>query len=288
MASPTAQNVGLGLLAAVAAGLSAFAVWHVQQPHESLATAPPPPRAVVPTPAPATGAGETAPTEENGRATGAPPASAADDDAADPTQQPYPDTGPVTVETWTQAWADDQSDLLVVGDGHSNLDSQWVQVWAEATAEERPVELSHWGEAADVEFNEPLTLSDGDGPLLRVWSASRAGSTIADAADRAELFLETSPSPRAVLISLGLSSGEEDVDAAMDQLLSELPEVPVLVAVGPRASYPEGVADAIYDWTEQDPGRVAVIDLRDMEPSEPGPQEWAAAFQTELGAAAGR
>lgn len=281
MASRTAQNVALGLLAAAAAGLSAFAVWHVQQPHESLATAPAAPRAVVPTPAPAAGGDESSPADEQATATTEPPAPDTAEDA-DATEQPYPDTGATLLQAWQQAWSDDQSDLLVIGDGHSNLDSQWVQAWAEATAQDRPVDLAHWGEAADVQFNDPLTLSEGDGPLLRVWSASRAGSTITDAGERVGLFIETSQTPQAVLVSLGQSSGEEDVTPALDALLDELVQVPVLVTVGPRELYPQGVADAVHDWAEQNAERVAVVDLRDMDPAEPGAQEWAEAFQSQL------
>src|SRR5690606_22567043 len=57
-----------------------------------------------------------------------------------------------SVEGWVDAWSD-ESDLLVIGDGLSNMPSQWVQLWARQVGRDRPVQLHHWGERSDVSFN---------------------------------------------------------------------------------------------------------------------------------------
>lgn len=107
----------------------------------------------------------------------------------------------------------------------------------------------------------------------------RDGSSIADATERIDLFVAASTSPDAVLISLGGSSGSEDVAKQLDELLGQLPDVPVLVAAGPAELYSSGVADAIVTWAEDNSDRVALIDLREATSDNPTAEEWAVAFE---------
>lgn len=267
------QNAVIAGLAALALGMSAFAVWSVGRPHPSL---------------------------QGGTGVTGTPAAAGDDDAATSSAPPASDvatetagdSGQETVEPtetaelldasvggWVRAW-EDEADLLVIGDGYSHLPSQWVQLWAAGLGGQRPVQIHHWGEAADVAFNDPIVLSDtGDAPLT-VWSASRAGSTIAAAAQRYDRFVSASTEPDAVLVSLGLSSANEDIPASLDALVAEVDDdVPVLVMVGPEALYQPGVGDAILSWAQDNNDRVAVVDLRIVAPANPTAEQWARAFQ---------
>lgn len=190
--------------------------------------------------------------------------------------------GEVSVEDWLGAWSDTDADLLVVGDGYSALPEQWLQLWAGIEGQERPVTIRSWDPTSDSTFGEPVTLSEGDGTLLRVWNASRSETSISEAVDRLERFDEASSDPEAVLVSLGQSSGEEDVDASLTALVGGLDAVPVLVVVGPSSLYAEGVGPAIADWAQDRSERVAVVDLSDELGTEPTADEWAQAFAEAL------
>ncbi|WP_134774404.1 hypothetical protein [Ornithinimicrobium flavum] len=281
--STRAQNALLAALAAVAVGASGFAVWSVNRPHPSLSSAEAnsPSMASGTEDATATATATAEPTEPVADTTASPtsdPAQTAapDDDVAAATQAPEDDGA--TVEEWVAAWQE-EANLLVVGDGYSNLTTQWVQQWATLVAQERPVQIRHWGEGEDRTFTAPIVLSEGEGPALRVWSASRGGTTIAQAADRLDRFDRVSADPAAILISLGMDSEEEDIASAMDELLDGLHDVPVLVAIAPEGLYEPGVADDLLTWAQDNEERVAVVDLRETGLVEPTAEEWALAFQ---------
>ncbi|MFB9733385.1 cobalamin B12-binding domain-containing protein [Ornithinimicrobium kibberense] len=280
--STRTQNALIAGLAALAVGTSAFAVWSVNRPHPSL------------TDAPASTAGIDAGTDA------APSTSdvSADESTSEPTtetsapsdesatEQPTTedDSSEVeraTVRDWVDAWSD-EADLLVIGDGYSNMPSQWVQLWGDEVGTDRPVTIHHWGEAQDVTFNDPIVLSEENGPQLTIWSASRDGTTIADAAERIDRFAEEAGGVDAVLISLGMDSEDEDVADSLDELLAEVDgvadDVPVLLAVAPPELYDAGVADDIVAWAEDNHDRVAVVEVGPAAPDNPTAEEWALAF----------
>ena len=163
MDTPTrAANVGLVALALVAAGTTGFAVWNVRQPPAGSA-------------------------DLAGRSTASltleTPVTASPDDAARSSDTPDADPA-ASVDAWADVvLGDDAADLLVIGDGYSNLADQWLELWAERVAEggDRPVTIRHWAEADDVTFADPIQLAEGDDGLS-VWSASRGETTISDAA----------------------------------------------------------------------------------------------------------
>lgn len=68
---------------------------------------------------------------------------------------------------------------------------------------------------------------------VTVWSASRAGSTVADAAEHYERFVDASATPDTVLITLGHSSGR------------------------------------LLDWAQDNHVRVSVLDVRSLAPAYP-------------------
>jgi hypothetical protein len=183
-----------------------------------------------------------------------------------------------SVAGWVEAMSDTDSDLLVVGDGYSALPQQWVQLWAGLEADDRPVTIRAWDTGTDSAFAEPVRLSDGEGPTLRVWNASVPDTTIGEAAGRFARFDDASSDQEAVLVSLGESSGGEDVPAELDALLEAMGDAPVLVVVGPSSLYDAGVGAAISAWAEEHDDRVAVVDLRDALGPEPTADEWAQAF----------
>lgn len=258
------QDLVIVLLAIVAVAVSALAVMKVNRPQETTA---------------ALGASGSA------DAVGIVDDASATSGTAEDAEQTTSSGDESTLEAWVDAWAGD-ADLLVVGDGFSNLPSQWVQLWADRLGDDRPVTIHHWGEAADVSFNPAIQLSDGDGEPLSVWSASRDGSTIHDAAEDYRRFVDASNPPDAVLVSMGLDSGEEDIADGLDQLVAQIDDqdedVPVLIAIGPDGLYDEGVGDALLTWAEDHADRVAVTDLRGMAPDSASAEEWAVAFQSAL------
>lgn len=256
-------DVLLGLLAVVAVALAVLAVSKVNQPrpHAASLGAESSPVAVGVTEDAATTTRETEADETTSRAA-----------------EPDP-------RAWRDAWSGD-ADLLVVGDGFSHLPSQWLQLWAERVGDDRPVTIRYWGEAEDVAFNDPVVLSDGDGEPLTVWSASRGGSTIHDAAEDYQRFVDASTAPDAVLITMGLDSGEEDVAEGLDELVAQIDDedagVPVLLTIGPDGLYDEGVGDALRAWAEDHPDRVSVLDLRGEAPDGASAEQWATSFHVAL------
>ncbi|MFK5646110.1 hypothetical protein ACI3ET_06230 [Ornithinimicrobium sp. LYQ121] len=278
--STRAQNAFVVGLAALAVGTSALAVWTVNRPHPSLSDLSPEPRAAPATAQggsdePVTSGPDTRTATEDATATStAEPSESADEATDEP-----PARNPPSVEGWVEAWAD-EADVLVIGDGYSNMPTQWVQLWGRDQGQIRPVEIHHWGESRDVTFNDPIPLSDMEGARLTIWSAGRAGSTIAAAAQRVDRFVEEAAALEAVLVSLGLSSANEDVAASLDRLIDEIDEdLPVLIAVGPSGLYQPGVGNAMLEWAEDNDDRVSVVDLRDVAPENPTAEQWARAFQ---------
>lgn len=272
------QDALLATLAVLAIGTSGYAVWSVNRPHpSSIGAAEGTASSAVGDGADLTSASQPDPgVDVTASPTTSPSASAPADDSTATTGPP--DSEPSGVAEWVDAWAD-ESDLLVIGDGYSNLTTQWVQQWAALVGQERPVQIRHWGETEDRTFTEPIVLSEGEGPPLRVWSASRGGTTIAEAADRLERFDRASADPVAILVSLGMDSEGEDIGSAMDGLLAGLDDVPVLVAIAPEGLYEPGVADEIAAWAQDNGDRVAVLDLRESGLVEPTAEQWAQAFQ---------
>lgn len=275
MASTRTQNAIVGGLVVLAVGASAYAFWSVGQPHPSSLDS-------------AVATGTVTPTDDAATSSTQPDGKKSEDSRATSTEAP-PTTAPAadgspapTAEDWQEAWSED-ADLLVIGDGYSNLPSQWVQQWADRVGEDRPVKIRHWGEASDVEFNDPIVLSEEGGPSLTVWSAGRAGSTVQAAAERYDRFVDASTTPDAVLVTLGLSSADEDIAEGLDALVRQIAEdAPVLVLVGPEGLYEEGVSDAFATWAQDNDERVALLDLRDVAPENPTAEQWAVAFEDAL------
>lgn len=259
MVTTRLQNILIAILAVVAVGLSLLAFRSVN------AVGGTPEQSLPPVSAP--------PVDDNAAAT-----TAAGDDAAVTSEAPE---GP-TAAGWLEALAGDGSNLLVVGDGYSHLPEQWVQRWADLVSADRPVAIRHWGEAADTSFNEPIELSEGDGPSLTVWSASRDRSSVADAVERYARFVSASAEPDAVLVSLGQASDGEDVATELDALLDEVGDVPVIVTLGGAGLYDEAVGADIAAWAQDHADTVVLVDLRSELGDDATPEDWAQAFADAL------
>lgn len=279
--SKRTQNALVAGLAAVAVGLSGYAVWSVNRSSTGGAPLPGAGGATTTTPVDEDedGASTQGPDDTVSAAPGAGEASSPSEDGGDAASEGLE----ASVQEWVDAWSE-EADLLVVGDGYSNLPSQWVQLWGAQVATGRPVTIRHWGEAEDVTFNDPIVLSETDGPQLTIWNASREGSTVADATARIKRFVEEAGGEvDAVLVSLGMDSGGEEIAASLDGLITALngidDGVPVLVAVGPPGLYEPGVADGVNAWSEEKDDRVALLEIGTEAPDEPTAEEWAMAFQ---------
>lgn len=274
--SKGARNVLLVLLALVTVIACAYAVWNVQRPHPSAEDGWGPTRDEVATDV----ATPTMPPTVGDHEVTLTPATPKESQTAEPPGALVPDPDPpVSVESWFTAWQVEDSHLLVIGDGFSNLPWQWVQLWGEIVGRERPVQIHHWGETADATFNEAILLSDVEGPALTIWSASRAGTTIDAARARVSEFFTEAGEVDAVLVSLGLHSEDEDVAAALDDLLTAMDDdLPVLVTVAPRGLMSSSVSTAVADWASDNADRVSMIDLRGRARDEATAEEWAIAF----------
>lgn len=268
-ASRRTQNFILTSVSVLAVGTSSFAVWSVGRPHPSISTTVDGQRTESPSSAP----GETEPAMvDTPDTTARPPSADVPIAASSHSESP-------SVESWLQGWSGQDADLLVVGDGNGNLPSHWIQHWGNLVATDRPVTIRHWGEAADVRFNEPIVLSASEGPDLTIWSASRAGTTVADASARYDRFREAGTDADAVLISLGLGSERENVGQAMDELMEEIgDDVPVLLLVGPTGSMEAEVGEELAVWADANTDQVVTVDLRKVSLSRATAQEWARAF----------
>lgn len=271
MVSERMQNILLAAMGALAVGASAFAMWSVNRPHPSLEV----PQEV-----------RVADGDEARQTMGATSTTAqAEDDNAVHTEPPTAEVTSPPAEAELDDWlaaVDGPADLLVIGDGYSNLPSHWLQQWGALLADDRKVVIRHWGEAADTSFNDPITLGTAKRNQLEIWSASRAGSSIDDAVQRLDRFLGDADGPEAVLITLGGSSGSEDVSAALDDLLEALPDVPVLLSVGPADYYAPGVGEDMATWGAKNAEQVVTVDLRDQTQGAPNAEQWARAFQSSL------
>lgn len=275
------QNALVAGLAAVAVGLSGYAVWSVNRPSTGGAPLPGAGGATTTTPGDEDEGGSSTlgPDDTVTAAPGTDEASPASEDSEGTTS----DGREASVQDWVDAWSE-EADLLIVGDGYSNLPSQWVQLWGAQVAADRPVTIRHWGEAEDVTFNDPIVLSETDGPQLTMWNASREGTTVADAAERIDRFVEEAGGEvDAVLVSLGMDSGGEEIAASLDGLITALDGVddgvPVLVAIGPPGLYEPGVADGVTAWSEEKDDRVALLEVGPAASENPTAEEWAVAFQ---------
>ncbi len=178
----------------------------------------------------------------------------------------------------------------MIGDGSSNLRSQWIHLWGAELADDRPVQIHHWAEEEDVDFNGADVLSEGDGPLLTIWSASRHGTTVTAAADRTDDFFEAAGPIDAVLVSLGSDSEgtSDDMAEALEYLQSELDQsgegLPVLAVVAPRGLLSDEISDGILSWSQANEDRVSVMDLRASAPEGATAEQWAQAFDEALDA----
>ncbi|MCE0485995.1 SGNH/GDSL hydrolase family protein [Ornithinimicrobium sediminis] len=165
-------------------------------------------------------------------------------------------------------------DVVVIGDDTSNNRSEWVHLWAERLADERPVTVVHWAEQADVAYTTPDVLSEsGEGVMLSIWSPARAGTDIAAAAERVEDFLPDAPTDL-VLVNLGVNNDADEVGDQMQDLLDALrglvgDGVPVgIVLQAEQVSTPE-VNTALADFAADN--GLATLDATGAD----GPQDWA-------------
>jgi hypothetical protein len=199
---------------------------------------------------------------------------AMEDDEQDDEQDEQGDTSLEELSAALEGEDDGAVDVVVIGDDTSNNRSEWVHLWAERLADERPVTVVHWAEQADVAYTTPDVLSEsGEGAMLSIWSPGRAGTDIAEAAERVEEFLPDAPTDL-VLVNLGVNNDADEVEDQMQDLLDALrglvgDGVPVgVVLQAEQVSTPE-VNTALADFAADN--GLATLDATEAD----GPQDWA-------------
>jgi hypothetical protein len=238
------SDLGLAVLGAATAVLAVLAVQQV----EVLPFGPAEPAGTT-TADPATATATARDTDDVAATTAATPeGSAATVDA--PTAPEPADLGEVL--------AQDDVEVVVLGDSTSNSRAEWVELWAEQLGQTRAVTIAHWDETADDGYNDPIPLAEGDGEVT-VWSGSVTGLTAAAAAERAEELVP--PQPDLVLLSFGRDDDADEVPAGMDELLDAMRDVagqaPVGVVVQPGGD--AETTEAVRAWAES--ADVAVLDI---------------------------
>jgi lysophospholipase L1-like esterase len=218
------------------------------------------------------------------------------DDTADPTEAPEGDaeTGAAgaSLQAARSALAgDDPVTIAVLGDSTSNERSEWVHLWAEMLAEDRPVTISHWNEADGTSYNGPDILSeDGEGSEVTIWSGSVAGAT---AASTAELLPGIVPErPDFVIYNFGHNSTVDVVADHFDELHSGIKDVygdlpTIVILQNPQLDDANAdVREAVEAWARAN--GADVIDVAadwpqaawpwlvdEVHPSQQGQQFWA-------------
>lgn len=177
---------------------------------------------------------------------------------------------------------DDAVSVAVLGDDTSSARDEWVQVWGQLVADQRPVRVVHWDEEGDVSFTEPDVLSEsGDGTPLTIWSTSRTGADVDVTTERLAELLPPEGDADAVIINLGTNDAPDeiagDLDALLEAVRAEVGNVPVgLVRQGLPGASAETM-EAAEAWAADQEG-VTVLDLS----GEVGPELWAQAVVDQL------
>lgn len=215
-----------------------------------------------------------------------------DDDATTDSPQDAQEEAGDPLETARQALASgDDVVLSVLGDSTSNSRSEWVHLWAEDMAEDRPVSILHWMESSGDGYNEPDVLSEeGDDGAVTIYSGSVADASAAYPATRIGQMVPEEPA--AVLLSYGHANTADDIGEELDETAQALemvyPGTPVIVVLqNPTVEDREPeVREAAREWAEEN--GAGVIDVAaefdpagwpllgdDDFPSDEGHQLWA-------------
>ncbi|WP_153392874.1 SGNH/GDSL hydrolase family protein [Ornithinicoccus halotolerans] len=281
--SPRQQNlalVALGVLTAVLVGAA-------------LVRAAAPPEGGVPEPAEVTGVAET------GRATEQPTGSSDENGQTETGADDQP-SGPLE-EAQQILTADAPVTLVVLGDSTSNTRDEWVHLWAEELAEQRPVDISHWDETSQAGYVEPDVLSEsGDGSALTIWSGSQSGS--GPTYPLAALETVVPEQPDLVIYSYGHNITAEQVPEDFGQLHEGITglygEVPTLAVLqNPQLGDANAdVREAVADWAESNgvgtinvaeaflaEGNLDTLMSDAVHPDADGQQLWAATVSSALG-----
>jgi lysophospholipase L1-like esterase len=181
--------------------------------------------------------------------------------------------------------------VAVLGDSTSNERSEWVHLWAETLAEDRPVSISHWNEADGAAYNEPDVLSeDGEAGAVTIWSGSQAGVAARFPVERLEAMVPEEPG--FVIFSYGHNNTLENIDGQLSELRSaltdEFGELPIIcILQNPQLDDQNAdVREAVAAWAEENgAGTIDVASefytprwpllVDEIHPSAEGQQIWA-------------
>lgn len=214
---------------------------------------------------PGEGSVSTGPPVAGASAAGDEPGAAGGDGAA-VTQEPVDDAQPVAALEVARMVLQSPEPVTIsaLGDSTSNTRQEWVHLWAQTLAHDRPVTISHWNESTEEGFVEPDVLStSGDGSRVTIWSGSQGGASAAYPAQRLDVMVPETPD--LVLLSFGHNQSAETVQAQFQALLDAVrgshDDVPVVVVLQqPQAADANAeVRKLIREWAEAE--GLAIVDV---------------------------
>lgn len=154
--------------------------------------------------------------------------------------------------------------VSALGDSTSNTRQEWVHLWAQELAADRPVSISHWDEGAQDGFVQPDVLSaTGSGSPVTIWSGSQGGASAAYPVER--LGTTIPESPDLVLLNFGHNHTPQNARSDFQSLLAAIRDahgdVPVVVCLQqPQAGDANAeVRELIDDWATAE--GLATIDI---------------------------
>jgi hypothetical protein len=281
------QNVGLTVLAVVAAGLTFLAFRAVTVPYQDGAPAQP----VSST----TADGTTTGVDGGAAAT----AGALGGEVAD--ESPSPVSG---IES-ARALLDREERLVVaaLGDSTGNETWEWVYGWGRLLAQVRPVTVISWNEWTQDGYIEPRVLSDsgsGPGGPVVIYGGHQTGARVDYVVEHLEQLLPEPPD--LVILNFGHNNTVEDVGDQLADALAAVravagPDLSVVVTLQQpqRDDANAEVRDAVRTFAEkqglgvidvatafEDTGEADALLADDVHPDEAGAAVWAQAVARTL------
>lgn len=181
--------------------------------------------------------------------------------------------------------------VTVLGDSTGDSTSEWVHLWAQGLAADRPVTIAHWKQDPGTAFYPQVVLSDeGDAGRVTIWNGSVADGTAAEALEEIDALVPEIPD--LVLLNFGHAQSVftvvEELQALHEEVQAAYGDVPTLLILQnpQRDDANASVREAAASWAAG--ADVRVIDVAsvfegtgvdllsdDTQPDDVGQELWA-------------